>query len=135
MDTIHIKKNILLRVRLVMILIFIFSLLVIWKILYIQTTKGEKYRKMGRANNMRYMTLKATRGNIYSDDGNILATSIPSYELAIDPSLDGIEEAFQKKLDTFCILLSRTFPKKKFENYRKNIMDARKEKKTLPQIG
>ena len=76
------------------------------EIFYIQTTKGELYRKKGEFNNVRYLTLGATRGNIYSDDGNILATSVPSYELAIDPLLDGVDVAFKTKLDTLCILLS-----------------------------
>ncbi|MDI9356152.1 MAG: penicillin-binding protein [Chitinophagaceae bacterium] len=83
---------------------------------------------------MRYLTLGATRGNIYSDDGNILATSVPSYELAIDPLLDGVDVAFKTKLDTLCILLSGILEStdknyKSAKDYKIGILRAKREQK------
>jgi cell division protein FtsI (penicillin-binding protein 3) len=39
---------------------------------------------MGERISFDYKRVKATRGNIYSDNGSLLATSLPFYKVAFD---------------------------------------------------
>jgi cell division protein FtsI (penicillin-binding protein 3) len=48
--------------------------------------------------NFDYKKVKATRGNIYSDNGSLLATSLPFYKVAIDPTLPKVK--YSKKAST-----------------------------------
>ncbi|MEM8895616.1 MAG: cell division protein, partial [Bacteroidota bacterium] len=82
-----VKKSILIRVRLAFLVIAIFGAVVLYRIFDLQVNQGEKWRAMADQIGLKYMTVKATRGNIYSDNGSLLATSLPFYNVAFDPSI------------------------------------------------
>ncbi|MEQ9021412.1 MAG: hypothetical protein RLN82_01460, partial [Pseudomonadales bacterium] len=82
-----IKRDIVLRVRIAFILTFLVAGAVVLRIAKIQFIEGEEWRSLGETLGMQVMNVKATRGNIYADDGSLLATSLPFYRLAIDPYL------------------------------------------------
>ncbi|MEM7298706.1 MAG: cell division protein, partial [Bacteroidota bacterium] len=83
----NIKRDIVLRVRVAFLLTFLVAGAVIYRIVKIQYVEGEQWRSLGETLGMQVMNVKATRGNIYADDGSLLATSLPFYQLAIDPAL------------------------------------------------
>ncbi|MFN8437890.1 MAG: penicillin-binding protein [Cytophagales bacterium] len=121
----NIKKTILLRVRLAFLGMLVFSLLVIWQIFQIQTFEGSKWRKMVEEVVFKYMPVKATRGNIYSDNGSLLATSLPFYKMTFDPTVAS-EEDFDAGIDSLAMMCSRFFGemserelKLKFKRYRR----------------
>ena len=67
----------------------LFAFVLIGKLIYIQFYIGEEGVNVGSGTIIKNVVLEPSRGNIYSADGNILATSIPRYELhwdAIVPS-------------------------------------------------
>ncbi|HTF82824.1 MAG TPA: hypothetical protein VL947_13905, partial [Cytophagales bacterium] len=76
----------MLRVRLAFLGVVLFSVLIIWQIINIQTFEGKRWRKMAEDVTFKYMPVKATRGNIYSDNGSLIATSLPFYKMTIDPT-------------------------------------------------
>ena len=82
----NIKTSILLRVRIAYLGVLLFSFAIVYKIVKIQTVDGDKWKAKSEVNSLKYRTVKATRGNIYSDNGSLLATSLPFYKVAIDPS-------------------------------------------------
>jgi cell division protein FtsI (penicillin-binding protein 3) len=102
---VNIKKSILVRVRLAFLCVLIFAICVGAKIGHIQLVEGEKWTKMGNDIMFDYRTVKATRGNIYSDNGSLLATDLPFYKIAIDPTLMK-KETFDKGIDSLSNLLS-----------------------------
>jgi cell division protein FtsI (penicillin-binding protein 3) len=94
----------------------------------VQTVDGERWRKLAQENIMQYRVVKATRGNIYSDNGSLLATSLPFYKLAIDPArIDS--KIYREGIDSLTILLSSYFKDKSKEEYRRKIEDARTSNK------
>ncbi len=124
----NIKKSILLRVRLAFLGMLLFSLLVIWQIFNIQTFEGSKWRKMVEDVTFKYMPVKATRGNIYSDNGSLLATSLPFYKMTIDPTVAS-DEDFNAGIDSLAMMCSRFFGERSERDYKAKIKQYRKENK------
>ena len=79
---------------------------------------------MGEKISFDYRTVKATRGNIYSDNGSLLATSLPFYKVAIDPTL-AKDEVWDKGVDKLADNLSRFFKDKSKSDYKRMLTDAR----------
>ncbi|MEQ8530865.1 MAG: cell division protein, partial [Imperialibacter sp.] len=82
----------------------------VYRIFYLQRIQGEKWNKMAEQISLRYLQVKATRGNIYSDNGSLLATSLPFFKVAFDPSQPS-DELLKKNLDSLAssILLRYSF--------------------------
>ena len=57
---------------------------IIWALINTQMVNGEKWRKMAMNRERDLKTDMARRGNIYSSDGNILATTLPVCDLYLD---------------------------------------------------
>lgn len=73
-------------------------------------------------------TIEAVRGNIYSDNGSLLATSIPIYEVRMDMKADGLSnDTFYTHVDSLAIELSRLFKDKSSAQYRSGLIEAKKE--------
>ena len=72
----------------------------------------------------KYRSVKATRGNIYSDNGSLLATSLPFYRVAFDPSVAD-EEVFVNGLDSLSKFLSSYYGDRSSQYYRNKIRKAR----------
>jgi len=121
-----IKKGIVLRVRIAFLLTFLVAAAVIFRIATIQFVEGEQWRSLGETLGMQVMNVKATRGNIYADDGSLLATSLPFYQLAIDPALaeDGL---FKNSIDSLSYLLSKYYKDQSATQYNRMISKARKK--------
>ncbi len=115
------------RVRVAFLVILLFSFAIIGKILYIQFVDGDKWRKLAVENLVQFKKVKATRGNIYSDNGGLLATSLPFYKVAIDPRIAD-EKVFRSGIDSLSRLLSAFFKDKSSLEYKRKLTDARAKK-------
>ncbi|WP_143959940.1 penicillin-binding protein [Litoribacter populi] len=124
----NIKKSILLRIRFAFLLVAIFAGVIFYRITQIQFVEGEEWRKKSDDVNLQYRTVKATRGNIYSGDGSLLATSLPFYRVAIDPSI-AKDDVFRKGIDSLSVMLSKHYNDKSRDYYKRLISDARTNNK------
>ncbi|WP_299677049.1 penicillin-binding protein [uncultured Dokdonia sp.] len=89
------EKNILNRLYFVAGCMFIFALLVTYKLISIQFFQGAKYKEMAITATEKMVTIPATRGNLYAGDGSLLATSVIKYDVrwdAVSPSEDNFNE-------------------------------------------
>ena len=83
------NSSILSRFYSLVVGLILFAFVLIGKLIYIQFYIGEEGVNVGSGTIIKNVILEPSRGNIYSADGSILATSIPRYELhwdAIVPS-------------------------------------------------
>ncbi|MCR8668284.1 transpeptidase family protein [Aestuariibaculum sp. M13] len=74
---------------------FVFGVAVLFKLFSIQFLQGEKYRALADTRVVKNVKIPANRGNVYSVKGNLLATSVPKYDVRIDlltPSSATFEE-------------------------------------------
>ncbi|VAW28377.1 Cell division protein FtsI [Peptidoglycan synthetase], partial [hydrothermal vent metagenome] len=121
----NIKNSILLRVRLAFLPMLLFGIAIVYKIGVIQFVEGEKWRSLAAEIGLEYRAIEATRGNILSDNGSLLATSIPFYKLALDPSRAS-KQMMDDGLDSLAFLLSSFYKDKPTSIYKQRILDARK---------
>lgn len=124
MTKVNIKKSILVRVRVAFLCVLIFAVCVAAKIGHIQLVEGDKWAKLSEEINFDYKKVKATRGNIYSDNGSLLATSLPFYKVAIDPTL-AKSETFKAGVDSLSYLLARYYKDRPSSEYKQMLKDAR----------
>ena len=73
----NIRANILLRVYLAFGLIVLFALAVLLRLGDVQFIQGKKWKAMADSLSTKEFEIEAARGNIYSVDGSLLATSVP----------------------------------------------------------
>jgi cell division protein FtsI (penicillin-binding protein 3) len=111
-------------VRLAFLGVLVFAICVAAKIGHIQIAQGEKWKKMSEEINFDYKKVKATRGNIYSDNGSLLATSLPFYKVAIDPTL-AKDEVFKEGVDSLAYFLSKYYKDRSKQDYKELLIDAR----------
>ena len=78
------QRHILIRLYLVAGGMFLFGLGVMVKLVDIQTTDGDKYRQLALERTEKLFTIAPNRGNLYSDDGSLLATSVSKYTIRFD---------------------------------------------------
>ncbi|MEO0552099.1 MAG: penicillin-binding protein [Bacteroidota bacterium] len=120
----NIKRSILLRVRVAFLLVAVFAIAVIVKTSRIQFAEGEKWKEMADQISYQTRTVKATRGNIYSDNGSLLATDLPFYKVAFDATRPS-DEVFQDGVDSLAYELSSFFNDKSAESYKRILKNAR----------
>ncbi|HWR34131.1 MAG TPA: hypothetical protein VN451_11410, partial [Chitinophagaceae bacterium] len=126
----EVKKDILWRVYISFLGIVLLSLLVFGRAFYIQKFQGKYWRSMSDSLHQRFIPLTAERGTIYSEDGQMLSTSIPTFDIYIDFNADGLREKkgkrFYENLDSFAISLSNYFGDKSRQDYKKQLLFAYK---------
>ncbi|MDR6784711.1 cell division protein FtsI (penicillin-binding protein 3) [Pedobacter africanus] len=125
----NIRDNILLRVYLAFGLIVLFAVAVLIRLFDVQFVEGHKWRAMADSLSTKYINVEAARGNIYSVDGSLLATSIPEYELRMDMFAGGIQddEVFNEKVDSLAYRLSQFFKDKTPKEYSRYLRSARRD--------
>ncbi len=120
----NIKSSILLRVRLSFLAVFLFALAIIYRIGVIQFVEGDKWQSLAAQIGLQYREVPAIRGNILSDNGSLLATSLPFYRLAFDPSRP-TDEMLQNDIDSLAARLSAFYGDASARTYKNRILDAR----------
>lgn len=123
----NIRANILLRVYLAFGLIVLLAVAVLIRLCDVQFVEGNKWRAMADSLSTKYINVEAARGNIYSNDGSLLATSVPEYELRMDLYAGGIVEnkVFYSKVDSLAMKLSQFFGDKTAKEYSRQLRTAR----------
>ena len=105
-----VSDKILKRVYLLFGVVALFSVLILIRVVNIQYINGAKWKEAVQSDRIYERVYKAARGSILSEEGDVLAESIPFYYLSVDPSLiDREDEAFQPAFDSLGTLLSESF--------------------------
>jgi len=119
------RKHIVNKAYFVFFAICIFSLLVFGKIITIQFLQGDKWEAKVERLTTDLREITPVRGNVYSCDGNMLATSVPIYEIRWDTRCKGFEkEAFHNNLDSLSQHLSDLFKDRTPKEYAADLLTA-----------
>ncbi|MFP9118774.1 penicillin-binding protein [Flavobacterium sp. RNTU_13] len=119
-------KSISFRVYLVAFALLVMAILVSVKLANIQWVQGDHYRELARQRTVKNFTIPANRGNVYSSDGSLLATSIPNYIVRFDavapkpedfkadlePLADSLQAMFGKPADEYIDMFKRARKRK-----------------------
>ena len=128
----EIKKDILWRVYLSFIGIAVLGILVVGKAFYIQQFQGKYWKSLSDSLHLEYRELDAERGTIYSEDGAMLSTSLPYFDIHIDFAADGLREKggkrFKDNIDSLSYSLAALFNDQSTKDYKKQLQSAYKNK-------
>ena len=120
------ETNILNKLYFISGCMFIFALLVVFKLSKIQFVQGEAYRSLAEKRSIKNVIIPANRGNVYSVDGSLLATSVPKYDIRID-LVTSSERNFQSNIQALCDSIS-VFNGSSSLELQKQIREARQNK-------
>ena len=130
----NIKKDIRFRVYITFTCICLFGCGIIIKAALIQVKEGPRLRAMAKEMHTRFDTLLAERGNIYAENGVLLSSSIPEFEVHLDFSVidSGL---FARNIDTLSRCVSRLFEDKAPEQYKEEFVRAYNEENKYYLLG
>src|SRR5688572_15622068 len=128
----EVRRDILWRVYLCFIGMVLLSMLILGKAFYIQRFQGDHWRSMSDSMHQRIVELDADRGTIYSEDGQMLSTSLPEFDIYLDFRADGLRDkngkVFKQHIDSFSIALAGYFKDKTSAQYKKELQEGYKKK-------
>ncbi len=120
------RNDILWRTYLVYIFMCVFALAIVYRIVQVQVIEGDMWREKAKQLTTAYVDIEASRGNIFDENGNLLATSLPYYEVGMDvnaPSLS--KDTFNKYITPLSEDLAQLFPDKTAKEFKKTLRKAR----------
>jgi len=98
------------------------------KAFYIQNAEGAYWRSLSDSLHLEYREMDAERGTIYSEDGRILSSSIPFFDIYLDFGADGIQEKngerLKQHLDSIAYNLALILGEKTEVEYKRELMDV-----------
>lgn len=122
------KKDILWRTYLIYIGMLVFGILIFGKALHIQRVEGSYWKSLSDSLHLEYREMDAERGTIYSEDGRMLSSSIPFFDIYLDFGAEGIQEKngtrFKQQVDSLSYHLSYILGEQSPEQYRRELMDV-----------
>ena len=120
------KKQILNKVYLFTGFMFLFAIAIGYKLVQIEFINGEKYRELAEQGTIKTFEIAANRGNVYTSDGSLLATSVSKFDIRMDP-ISVSDENFENGIKDLSRSLSKMLGKSSgyYENY---IRKAKKSK-------
>jgi cell division protein FtsI (penicillin-binding protein 3) len=121
------KTDTLWKTYLVYFLVLIFGIAIIAKIIVVQTKDNKELEKLAEQREYRVDTLEASRGNIFSSDGQLMATTIPLYDVFFD--YKSVDSAFlADNIDSLCGQMASLFPKRNREQWKAFFAEGRAKK-------
>ena len=123
-----VKRDILWRVYLSYILMVLVCLLILGKAFYIQQVQGKYWRGLSDSLHQKIVDIPADRGTIYSEDGQMLSTNIPQFDISIDFRVTPLHEKsgllFRSNIDSLSLSLAALFKDKSAEKYKDELTKA-----------
>ncbi|RUT78140.1 penicillin-binding protein [Ancylomarina longa] len=121
-----IKKDIIWRVGAIYIMVLLIAILVVVRVVVLQLFEGDKWRSKAQTISQRDVVVHANRGDICADDGRLLASSLPYYQIRMDFRASGLSDAvFRANVDSLALKLSRFFKDKSAREYRNKLWNAK----------
>jgi len=104
-----IRRIIISRIAVVYFLLLLFGVVVVINMVSVQQIKNERWQQIAKNLSKNTIIVEPNRGNIYADDGSVLATSMPGYFVRIDLAAEGVKRIFNQECDSLSYYLSRFF--------------------------
>lgn len=105
----EIRKDITFRFGIIYFLAILMGVIIMVKIFMIQTVDTGKWEQIAKDLKTNTTELQAKRGNVCADDGSILATSVPYYELRLDLAAPRVKRVFDEHADEFSLQVAELF--------------------------
>ncbi|MDZ7847825.1 MAG: penicillin-binding protein [Owenweeksia sp.] len=128
------KKPILNRIYIIAIPFFAMALFILGKLFVIQYAEGPELRARSKQEVVREISIEAERGNIFSSDGKLLATSMPVYDIYFDPN--SVEaEIFNAELPALSQKLTTIFHRRSASQWVSYLRQKRQQGNRYVKLG
>lgn len=122
------KIEILWKVWTAVLLLGLFGCAIMWKAASVQIIEGAELRKLTDSLTIYYKTIEPERGNIYSENGDLLSTSLPFFEVRMDFRSDAMTDSiFNSKVDSLALMMAQEIGKKTYHAYRAELIKNRQK--------
>jgi cell division protein FtsI (penicillin-binding protein 3) len=119
---------------LVALLLGIVAIIIPAKAIYISFVEGAAWRKLGRKI-VKQVSVQPMRGNIYSCNGELMATSEYEYRIYIDFWADGLKrDTLMKYIDPLSKALAESFPEKTAAAYKAHLLKGWEKRAEAEQL-
>jgi cell division protein FtsI (penicillin-binding protein 3) len=96
------------------------------RILWIQSAEHEQWKEVGERFESSVRDINPSRGQIYAINGNVLATSVPIFEVRWDSKSEAINwNTFDAELDSLCLGLSQVLSDRSPREYRELLRNGK----------
>jgi cell division protein FtsI (penicillin-binding protein 3) len=96
------------------------------KVIYIQSYEFERWQQQGQSFTEQVRSIKPSRGQIFSTNGSVLATSVPVYELRWDSQVEGLDaQALDAALNDLAQGFARIIGQRDAATYKSRLRHAR----------
>lgn len=116
------------RVYLCFIGMTFLGIMVLGRVVHIQVFQGKEWRNMGDSLHQSVEVLDAERGTIYSEEEEMLSSSIPYFDIHIDFRTEGLRDnngkLFYKNIDSLSYCLANLFGGKTKKDYVQELTRA-----------
>lgn len=133
-NNIDVRTDILWRVYAVYSGIVLFALLIIIQIIRIQVVEKDELLRMAEEREIRFRKEVAHRGNVFSKNETLLATSVPVYSIYFDP-MAVKEELFDEDIDKLADSLSSMLRDKSKAQYASHLKKMRSQGRRYVKIA
>ena len=120
------RADITWKIYLLYFTLLLFSLGIVYKIIDIQVIDAKKWEKRTAELTTAWRKVEGNRGNIFSEDNDLLATSVPIYEVHIDTKIPS-EKLFRENLVALSDSLSMLFGRHPSSWYQARLKRGRSE--------
>ncbi len=121
-----VQQTTLTRLYIVAAALFLLGFGIAYRMVVLQFVQGDKYRQLAEERTVKNKVIPPLRGNIYADEGSLLATSISKYTIRFD-GVTVRQHLFDKYASALADSLSNRFGKSS-NHYLKLLQEARTKK-------
>ena len=128
------RSDTLWRTYLCYFLILLVGVAIIVKIIIVQAKDSKELQDMAEKREYRVETLEASRGIIFSSDNQVMAISVPYYDVFFDyQAVDSTVLA--NNIDSLCIQMAQLFPKRNAAQWKEFFAIGMAKKSRYYKIG
>ena len=128
------RSDTLWRTYLCYFLILLVGVAIIVKIIIVQAKDSKELQDMAEKREYRVETLEASRGIIFSSDDQVMAISVPYYDVFFDyQAVDSTVLA--NNIDSLCIQMAQLFPKRNAAQWKEFFAIGMAKKSRYYKIG
>ncbi len=119
----EIRKDITFRFGIIYFLVALIGVVIIVKMFMIQAVDTEQWKQIAKDLRTNTSEIQAKRGNVCADDGSILATSVPYFELRLDLAAPRVKRVFADQSEAFSLEVAKFFGVSKYQ-FKKKLTKA-----------
>jgi cell division protein FtsI (penicillin-binding protein 3) len=129
------QSNISKRAYVAFLVLVLAGLAIIGKVFWLQAFPSQRALEIAQNYTYKVNEIEPSRGQIFSSDGSLLATSVPEYEIRWDSKAQYDAEVYRQKIDSLALGLSQLFGDRSKAEYAKLFSDARKTGERYAKIA